>query len=252
MLQGLTVLLADDSLAARQVGEAMLQAMGARPILAADGAEALALIAAEAVDVAVLDLGMPRISGREAIRLLRADPAIGPRLAIVAFSGSVNEGVRAELRGIGADAVLAKPVLSLKDFSDAILRARASPVSGIDAVDPAPIQGAPGVLALERLRGAVGEDAIGRVLASILRDLEEIERRAAASVASGDADALRAAAHDATSLAGVIGATALEGMARRLTSAATTDILEEISSDAGSFKRELGSVLRELRVVVRG
>jgi CheY-like chemotaxis protein len=74
-----TVLLVDDEAALRLLGQAVLQRHGYRVLLAADGIEAAEVYRREkdAIDLVVLDLTMPRLSGREAFaRLVEINPGV--------------------------------------------------------------------------------------------------------------------------------------------------------------------------------
>jgi signal transduction histidine kinase len=72
-----TVVLADDDEAFRKVLAAMLSGIADRVIEAADGAEALAAVAADGVDLVLADLGMPEVDGKALLeRLPTAIPAI--------------------------------------------------------------------------------------------------------------------------------------------------------------------------------
>ncbi|MBO0874962.1 MAG: response regulator [Pseudonocardia sp.] len=72
-----TVVLADDDEGFRKVLTAMLNGIADRLIEAADGAEALAVVATERIDLVLADLGMPEVDGRALLeRLPTALPAI--------------------------------------------------------------------------------------------------------------------------------------------------------------------------------
>jgi CheY-like chemotaxis protein len=72
-----TIVLADDDAAFRQVLKAMLNGVADRVIEAADGAQALAAVAGNAVHLVLADLGMPGIDGHALLdRLPPALPAI--------------------------------------------------------------------------------------------------------------------------------------------------------------------------------
>jgi signal transduction histidine kinase/CheY-like chemotaxis protein len=72
-----TVVLADDDPGFRQVLKSMLSGIAGRVIEAEDGAQALAAIAANGVDLVLADLGMPRIDGKALLdQLPPALPAI--------------------------------------------------------------------------------------------------------------------------------------------------------------------------------
>jgi signal transduction histidine kinase len=72
-----TVVVADDDVAFRQVLKAMLTGIADRLIEAADGTQALAIVATESVDLVLADLGMPGIDGNALLdRLPGSLPAI--------------------------------------------------------------------------------------------------------------------------------------------------------------------------------
>jgi two-component system chemotaxis response regulator CheY len=105
-----SVLIVEDRADVRLALRYMLEAHDYRVAEAADGAEALAYVATESVDVILTDLYMPQMDGLSLVRALRKSKSAQPR--IIAMSGSPNLGKEAALdaaRVLGADAVLRKP-----------------------------------------------------------------------------------------------------------------------------------------------
>lgn len=103
----LRVLVVDDDATVRAVLTAQLAALGHRPLPFAGGDEVLAALAAGApIDLAVIDLLMPGMSGTELFHRLRADR---PDLAVVIASGHHDDQEAQELLDAGARAFLAKP-----------------------------------------------------------------------------------------------------------------------------------------------
>lgn len=78
-------------------------------VTAASGEEALALLADQKVDVAVLDRGLPQMSGNDLARAIRSTPWGGEAL-IVAATGWGDESDRELARNAGFDAHLVKPL----------------------------------------------------------------------------------------------------------------------------------------------
>lgn len=72
----------------------------------ANGADADAALATQAYDLAILDLGLPRLPGIEVLRRLRARKSVMPVLILTA-----QDGVEDRVRGLdaGADDYLTKP-----------------------------------------------------------------------------------------------------------------------------------------------
>jgi len=103
-----TVLIVDDVAINRTMLIDLLDSLGFRTLEAADGAEALAAVAAKP-DLIIMDLVMPSVDGLEAISALRNSPDAGA-LPIIATSASVgNEAIRAS-QTAGANAFLPKPI----------------------------------------------------------------------------------------------------------------------------------------------
>lgn len=100
------VLVVDDEPAVRQAVRRALSFEGYDVVLAAEGGEALAVLASEPVDVVVLDVLMPQVDGLEVCRRLRAEGDDTPVLLLTARSR-----VAERVAGLdaGADDYLVKP-----------------------------------------------------------------------------------------------------------------------------------------------
>ena len=104
------VMLVDDEEMVLEVMAAFLEDSGFRVLVAANGAEALALLAAEeAVDVLITDLSMP---GMDGIAVIRAAQARHPGLPAVLLTGYAGDDAALANRDIagGAYSLLRKPV----------------------------------------------------------------------------------------------------------------------------------------------
>ena len=110
------VLVADDSIAVRKVAERHLTEAGLEVTLAANGEEAVALLANDRPDVIICDVIMPDKSGYDVCSFTRAQASLSgtPFLLI---SGIVNDDVTRQAQSCGADGVLKKPFqgVSLRD-----------------------------------------------------------------------------------------------------------------------------------------
>jgi CheY-like chemotaxis protein len=106
---GATVLVVDDAPATRYIVASWLRRDGHRVLEAATGREALDLVHRQGVDVVVLDVGLPDISGFDVCAQIKGDPRL--RLPVVHLSATSVEG-RDRARGLdlGADAYLTDPV----------------------------------------------------------------------------------------------------------------------------------------------
>jgi len=115
----ITILIVDDESLNRKLLEAMLLPQGYRTVCAANGEEALAMIAQQAPDLILLDIMMPDIDGYQMATLLKTDPLTSSIPIIVV---SALEDRSARLRGLaaGAEEFLSKPI----DRAELCLRVR--------------------------------------------------------------------------------------------------------------------------------
>jgi two-component system KDP operon response regulator KdpE len=100
-----TVLLVDDEVALLRTLSMNLEARGYRVRTASDGEAALAALRKAQPDLVILDLGLPGISGIEALRELRGWSAV-PVIVLSARHGSDD---KVEALDLGADDYVTKP-----------------------------------------------------------------------------------------------------------------------------------------------
>lgn len=91
----------------RLVGE-LLRRDGFEPVLAAGGAEALAITASQAIDLVLLDLVMPDVDGIAVLTALRDRGVLG-RLPVVVVMGLGDRAVRQHALALGAVDFMTKP-----------------------------------------------------------------------------------------------------------------------------------------------
>jgi CheY-like chemotaxis protein len=113
----LRVLLCDDNAINQKVATRLLQQMGYRADLAANGLEALAALDRQPYDIIFMDVMMPEMGGFEATRTIRerqkqtsAFPTYASCPIIVAMTANAMQGDREQCLAAGMDDYLAKPV----------------------------------------------------------------------------------------------------------------------------------------------
>lgn len=102
------VLVADDDRATREQLAAILRAGGHTVELCEDGQEAVSRVAQGGIDLVLLDVMMPRLSGTEACRLLKS-VAAGTFLPVMLVTGRNDPASRVEGLRLGADDYVGKP-----------------------------------------------------------------------------------------------------------------------------------------------
>jgi CheY-like chemotaxis protein/HPt (histidine-containing phosphotransfer) domain-containing protein len=113
----LRVLLCDDNIINQKVALRLLQQMGYRADLAANGLEALSALDRQPYDLIFMDVMMPEMGGLEATRLIRErqqQPSQFPNyksdIAVIAMTASAMQGDREKCLAAGMDDYVAKPV----------------------------------------------------------------------------------------------------------------------------------------------
>lgn len=131
------LLFADDDEATRHMVRDVLEASGYDVSLAVDGAAALASIEAREPDLLILDVSMPRATGLEVCRAVKANPFTA-RIPVLLLTGQASVDDRVVGFDTGADGFLAKPfdVRELRARVDSLLRlvrhhADRNPTSGL-------------------------------------------------------------------------------------------------------------------------
>jgi len=107
--QGELILLADDEQHVREITAEVLETMGYKVLQACDGIDAIELFAAHAqdIDLALLDVVMPRCSGLEAAMHMRES---APDLPIIFLTGYDKEHVFEKSFSLKSARVLTKPI----------------------------------------------------------------------------------------------------------------------------------------------
>ena len=121
-----TLLVAEDDPDVLELIVSALRLTGHEVIAARDGMQAVALLRTREVELAVLDVLMPRMTGIEVLREIRGDTSL-PQPAVLMLSALCS---RADMRAgfvAGADDYLAKPfdLRELLDRVDTLLTERA-------------------------------------------------------------------------------------------------------------------------------
>lgn len=118
---GKRILLVEDDRFLRRACESSLRQRGFTVISAVDGEEGLRLAQQERPDLVLLDMLMPRLSGVEVLRALKADPGTSPIPVLILSNSSRDQDV-AEVMALGAVDYWVKASLSLKELGERVAR----------------------------------------------------------------------------------------------------------------------------------
>jgi CheY-like chemotaxis protein len=136
-----TVAIADDSTTTSMLFSLLLQRMGFHIRTARNGVELLGLVKREAPDVILLDLNMPVMDGRTALRILHQEPSFSA-IPVVVVTVESSPAVREECMRLGCAGFLPKPVRlsDLYEHLQACFAGRGKVRRSIRAPFPRPVQ----------------------------------------------------------------------------------------------------------------
>jgi len=115
----LRVLVAEDHIVNQRVAVRMLERLGVRVDVAANGREAVAMVQMLPYDIVFMDCQMPDMNGYEATREIRRRGLVDRSVPIIAMTAEAIEGSRERCIDAGMDDFIAKPV-RLEDLIEAI------------------------------------------------------------------------------------------------------------------------------------
>jgi two-component system cell cycle response regulator DivK len=104
-----TILIVEDSKLNRKLVETVLRPRGYRLLIAVDGQEAIDIATRERPDLILMDMQLPKISGYDATRTLKAQAETAD-ISIVALTAHAMEDERERAKVVGCDGYITKPI----------------------------------------------------------------------------------------------------------------------------------------------
>ena len=182
-----TILIVDDEIQNRKLLEVLLRHEGYLTLSAANGEEALALIAQRAPDLILLDIMMPGMDGYQVASILKANPATS-NIPIIMVTAEIDRSARLTGLNAGAEEFLTKPVdgaeLQLRVRNLLHLKAYGDFLQNHSRILEQQVQARTAALTAEIAERKRAEEALRgyatrlRELSHRLRTVEETERHA--------------------------------------------------------------------------
>jgi two-component system sensor histidine kinase/response regulator len=252
------ILLAEDHPVNQLVATAMLENLGFRVDVVADGAEAVRAATSTPYRAILMDCHIPVLDGYQATGEIRRSQGASRRTPIIAVTASDAEADQQRCLAAGMDDFLTKP-LSVEALAAVLARwapdgsdprtimyaAELFPaIRGLARMgDPAQPALDPQVVhRLERLGRAAGEDLMGQLAALFLAEADAWVLALHEALAGGDAVAVNRSAHLLRGASANLGATDLARMCEALaTDAAAGDLMGSVAL-IDTVEAELGRV----------
>ncbi len=245
-LEGVRVLLVDDSPINRQVVIGFLQDTGVMLETASDGQDALDKVFASRYDLVLMDIHMPAMDGLTAVRRIRERPEFAD-LPVIAMTADALPGDRETSLAAGMNDHLVKPVDPGELYRLLSTWVERSPIE-LDVVSPASMDEAADVAFMKMVRslGVVDSDtAVKRLhgrpslyrqlIRGFLQDHQSLLPRLEALKAENDTKGLLEAAHSLHSVGAYLGADELAESAR---------VLEYALRDGEPYEANIDSLIK--------
>ncbi|MBX3607828.1 MAG: response regulator [Piscinibacter sp.] len=233
----LRVLVAEDHVVNQRVALRLLQRLGYRADLAANGLEVIDAVERQDYDVVLMDIQMPEMDGLQAARWIAQHRRGDGRPRVIAMTANAMPGDREAYLGAGMDGYVAKPI-ELDELAAALLKVGAPAAPRSPAPDGDIVVDA---TRLEQLRAMQDERQ-----PSLVRELIDLfvadspGHHAALRQAADAADAarLRALAHRFLSVSENIGARRLSSLCVEVEGLARQGRLDGVPALVGEIGRE--------------
>ena len=217
--KGRHILLAEDHLQSRDILREMLEELGCKVDVAADGIEAIDSARQHSYDLILMDWHMPRMDGLAATQVIRSQPGYH-ETPIIALTANVFAEDRQRCLAAGMSAHLAKPVTPamLASVLGRWLRNLPEPAGAADDVEQSALWLAvtelPGIeVDASRKRSRDDLVAYCSMLSRFTRNNLGEVRRLQALVEAGERDPARSIAHNLKGIAGFMGAGRIAALA---------------------------------------
>jgi signal transduction histidine kinase/DNA-binding response OmpR family regulator len=244
----LRILLAEDNVVNQKLALRLLEKLGYRADVVANGLETLEALERQPYDLLLSDVQMPEMDGLEATRRIIERWPEGERPWIVAMTAEAMSGDRERCLEAGMNDYLAKPI-RVDELVAAIKR---TPRRGPAKMGSArPHEGPIDPDVLMRLAEGTGGDTpfVTELIQQFVEDSPALVAAARAGLEAGAAEEVRVAAHTLKSNAATFGAHELAERCRSLEGSAKLGALEDGGVQVDGVERELDLVRASLPVV---
>jgi PAS domain S-box-containing protein len=240
----LRILVVEDNAVNQQLALLLLEKLGYRADVAANGVEALEALERQAYDLALMDVEMPEMDGLEATRRIHQRWPRERRPHIVAVTANAMEGERELCLQAGMDDYITKPI-RMEALTAAVEKAAERAPAPPPILDPSVVA---------RLAASFSDrESVAGLIDTFLQHVPEQLRDLREGASRGEADVVRRTAHTLKSNAATFGARALADMSRDLETRAAagkletaTPLVDRIEAELRRVQAALGDIREDL------
>ncbi len=238
----LRILLADDNVVNQKVATRMLERLGYRADLAANGLEVLQAVERQTYDLVFMDVQMPEMDGIEASRQIHKRIPAERLPRIIAMTAHALQGDRERFLSEGMDDYLSKPV----QFKDMIRALQGSMplIAENQKMKAVPGENMKGVdwNVLDAYHQVMGDDTdafLVELVQTFLPNAQKLVDDLKVSLNKKDLTSFHRGAHTLKSSSASLGAMALSEMAKKL----EADTAEDFPADSDNRVKDMQSEL---------
>ena len=266
----LHILLAEDHATNQKLALLMLQRLGYRADVAANGLEVIEALERQSYDVILMDMQMPEMDGLEATEYIRRQwPGDqGPR--IIAMTANASEEDRERCFAVGMDDYVRKPIrvevlvealqavkprraettVSLNIVDEDLILANTVPADGATRLHQTQPQTTIDEAALDRLLAVVEQKVhVVALIDSFLQEAPPLVVKLRQAVEQDDANSLRLAAHTLKSSGSDFGAITLTELCQKLEDMGKADNLDQAAESVVQAEAEVKAAQAALQAI---
>lgn len=250
----LHLLIAEDNPVNQKLVVRVLQQLGYRADVAANGLEVLDALKRQRYDIVFMDIQMPEMDGMEATGRIKTDFPADRQPVVIAVTANAMEGDRERCLAAGMDDYITKPI-RLNAVQEAILRwsGKAQHVSATEIKPESfdDLLDADTVETLVTLRDGSDVDIFAELLGILEQQTPGIVRQMTEGLESGDHTVVQRCAHSLKGSALNLGARAMAEICHRMEHAAEQNELQRIPELLTVMQRVYEQSLAALHAMMR-
>ncbi|MFN2196359.1 MAG: PAS domain S-box protein [Anaerolineales bacterium] len=238
----LRILLAEDNLINQKVSLNLLERLGYRADIAANGLEVLEALRRQPYDVVLMDIQMPEMDGQEASRLIRELLPESHQPNIIAMTAHALHGDREKYIQSGMDEYISKPV-RVGQLSEVLMNCKPIKPRGTNTL--ASTRSMAVVMAtklarkktfdinmIDQLKATVGgkSETLASLVSSYLEETPHYIASMREALEFGDIERFRRIAHNLKGLSATFGAMKLSTICEQIEALSNNGGLEDVSS----------------------